>query len=1825
MSFQFSALNSSLFLQQYAPEPPWNEQEILRVFVQMIRQLANLSHCTSPASANYVHYTSILHQLAEVKVGVVLVELIRSLDPSGTPSQQDDFSGEEETTREEATEVLCDLIRTIIHSISIEHPAEVFMNAIEGVSACIDEFYNNTPIPVLDEILAPIGAGPVVYVTNPAAVEAAAAIAEQKKKRGKKGGASAVTIKMPPQQIQQANRSYHVAAGVLRKTEDRISNSVANLLNGLLAGDAIIVDQTNISSADAPSSASNKSSTSDVWSIIYELHKISTQVLTTVIGNLAPLLLNEDTSKRIRVTKLLGSLFCSPSSNIAFKYRICFRKWLGRHHDAEVKVRMTMVKQLTAFMEHKAQERELCEEVTETLIKMMGNDPDKSVRIECVHKVCDLAHKEQSVSNGSSSSGAGSNKGFGPVVPAKLLMAVANRVAESKEKVERKDALTGLAQIYFRHYVADKLRDVQSGGDDCDVGIIIDALHNTCSMDHSGRSAGSKRKSKTGRRRGGTNGGESTYSYDVDDKYKWIPNLIFSCARFTDANDPDMRDRVNQIVDDVLLGSFMPESKDESSSRRKRPLSPTSRAVGFSMIVQALRDADDNGAAFKYMGMLLLQKSNLQTALSSYIDARSNAKNFEQGKNYIGSSAIFCSPVSSLFVNLNHVPSRCFPSTIGSEEALTAEAQAMEKLEMVAQLSSPIGSPSDLDAVLQSLNAARDKHIFRLLATIATPNHSSSARARAFEELPKRAKSLGSNTAAWVKKLARRCAMGGFVNQDSISTCILLAQECFHEGDIDCTMVFLRAVKTAIDAFPRLATSKESFGTLVELFGECQSSHVKNKKQIEEARTVSLLGTILALASRSLTLASSDQVRSHLLRAHTSLYLLRSIMRPSNISSNILATTSIQKGKSKDGSDDDASFQDDVQDLLIRLCTRDGTALQARNAVFTMAQLSKNSSTSSPASGEAALRKEREVFEPLLKALTSPSRMTIDDKRSNSSGGGGAKRIVSILSALAAVAEFAPSTFCASNGRGGKAIKFALESVLLGRSHSDESDSDSVHDGGSDAESSDDDDESASASKSRRRSSHGRRRSSGSVKGSSVDADVSLAALRACAAIELLVAHIRATADARNKSVKGIQSPAADHITAVFATLEQILRDNGLPPSSRDRRYCTSSADRASLRQCAAVNLLRLCDPYLQLESRFLSNACWQALSGAFVDEENSVREMAIDELSHLVVGSGKYNHGNIFAPSLRLLSLIVLCPDADHGRNNLAASGNAAVVGKKAELIKKSASNCIISLRNCSEQVHAQCLAQGKAGETYFENELKLKLMPECAVPYALHLLSFRRETPSVGGANTDAIIDEEVEKEDSDDDGTNTVAQDGAGQKMLRKRLKWLLEPLIQTLGDSANNISFLLRMVDLLGSRYQPTDVLRSAAPKEMDGEDDENEKSFDTVSSLGISLDETVAYRSITDLKRAEESQAKLKSISFAARDVLLKFVKKDVNLAAYPGAIRLPGDLFTLASKNTQTKAAAADNEPMASPSSANGSALRSPLSSTKKSQSSVQRHAHFSPELEARREYRVESDVDGGSPFDMDDDVQEDVVEEEPDEAVVEPVKAAATGRRKRSSYGFRQRTSPAADELPLSSSPREPRVGKESFGGMSPIASSASPALSTRSTLSTPTLASTRSGSKRKQREAAQSSQDTADSELPPSQSTASDEGADSPASTGKASPAKKRKAAKATPVKMNISAESTASKRPSRHAAKSRAASKKPAIGEPLVDDELDFDAGDDEFDDVPPKKRSGGRKIAISTGRSAAKTKSTSKTKASPATKSRGLAKSKLQNKSRRRAKA
>lgn len=206
-----------------------------------------------------------------------------------------------------------------------------------------------------------------------------------------------------------------------------------------------------------------------------------------------------------------------------------------------------------------------------------------------------------------------------------------------------------------------------------------------------------------------------------------------------------------------------------------------------------------------------------------------------------------------------------FIAQIGTEEALAAEAEAIERLEVVASLSSPLSgsasSPSDIRSILEKLHSARDKHIFRILATIASPDHSASARVRAFDELPKRTKTLGDSTAAWVKSLARRCAMGHFLNAEVVRDCVVLAQECFENGDIPECADFLACVKTAVDIYPALGGTKDAFEGLMELFTACRAvSPSKTKKIIAEYNLVTTLSTILSVVAPASMASARDPV-----------------------------------------------------------------------------------------------------------------------------------------------------------------------------------------------------------------------------------------------------------------------------------------------------------------------------------------------------------------------------------------------------------------------------------------------------------------------------------------------------------------------------------------------------------------------------------------------------------------------------------------------------------------------------------------------------------------------------------------------------------------------------------------------------------------------------------------------------------------------------------------------------------------------------------------------------------------------------------------------------
>jgi len=179
----------------------------------------------------------------------------------------------------------------------------------------------------------------------------------------------------------------------------------------------------------------------------------------------------------------------------------------------------------------------------------------------------------------------------------------------------------------------------------------------------------------------------------------------------------------------------------------------------------------------------------------------------------------------------------------------------------------------------------------------------------------------------------------------------------------------------------------------------------------------------------------------------------------------------------------------------------------------------------------------------------------------------------------------------------------------------------------------------------------------------------------------------------------------------------------------------------------------------------------------------------------------------------------------------------------------------CVNAMRRQFEVESEQARANGPAAEAHFERSMKVRLMPEYVVPYVFHLLSFRRETP-YGQSSTN--------NEDADDE--DYIEMNENQERILKKRLRWIFDPLVQSLGETADNISFLMRMSSTV-SRFAPVGLAASVA--------------------------------------NDEKAILRLKAVCEASRAVLMSYVKKDVNLATFPGQIMVPGSLF----RKALTKAA----------------------------------------------------------------------------------------------------------------------------------------------------------------------------------------------------------------------------------------------------------------------------------------------------------------------------
>jgi hypothetical protein len=601
-------------------------------------------------------------------------------------------------TSEDALEVLRELVEVLLDCVHVDHSQDIVQLAADAIAACVEEFDGGVPIPILDEILKCIGTGSVVQVTNPDFIKASAVLAHVKKKKKDKE-----SVKLPNRFVVQTNPSYMVAKRVIEKTLDRISTPVANLLNGLLDGDANVIKDSDIV-CDPPMERNKgggsdalggdldgdekendgSESAVDVWTIVYELHKIAPGILTTVIGTVASSLKHSDFNKRFRSTRLLGRLFYSKTSDIAISFHLCYKEWIRRSLDKNQKIREVMIRHLLAILRNKSTVINVCEEATDALVRMVTHDPQLDIRLKCIAGICELVYEVPAASPSNASA---------PYISSKLLKAVGDRVM-SKTKKERLDSITGLVKIYHRNFILPKIKDVERGGDECSIEIILDIIRGSCDFSIYDSDDENKplHEQKKGRRKHSSspaNVDNSTES--LEEMYSFIPELLFQCFSIADSSDPALRNRILTLMDDVILGTET-YHKGDGKKGIKKSISPTSRAVGLTIIINHLQALCNNDCTvnkenpvYQWLLRALSQRQFLQKKLRFYLDAKAHYDSLPKD----------------------------------SEDRMEANASAFQKLEAIAKLTSPptashSQSPSDdLKSILEKVHTAKDRHIFR--------------------------------------------------------------------------------------------------------------------------------------------------------------------------------------------------------------------------------------------------------------------------------------------------------------------------------------------------------------------------------------------------------------------------------------------------------------------------------------------------------------------------------------------------------------------------------------------------------------------------------------------------------------------------------------------------------------------------------------------------------------------------------------------------------------------------------------------------------------------------------------------------------------------------------------------------------------------------------------------------------------------------------------------------------------------------------------------------------------------------------------------------------
>jgi sister chromatid cohesion protein PDS5 len=146
--------------------------------------------------------------------------------------------------------------------------------------------------------------------------------------------------------------AYHLSQSVLARCTSKLQPSISSFINHILVGGIqevshLRADESNLSE--------------DVYTIIYEISKISPNYLLHILPNICIQLQAEESEMRLEVVKLLGKLFSSPHSNYGRDFLKSFKDYLRRFVDISTSIRIEMIESAYLIFVHHADLREYLE------------------------------------------------------------------------------------------------------------------------------------------------------------------------------------------------------------------------------------------------------------------------------------------------------------------------------------------------------------------------------------------------------------------------------------------------------------------------------------------------------------------------------------------------------------------------------------------------------------------------------------------------------------------------------------------------------------------------------------------------------------------------------------------------------------------------------------------------------------------------------------------------------------------------------------------------------------------------------------------------------------------------------------------------------------------------------------------------------------------------------------------------------------------------------------------------------------------------------------------------------------------------------------------------------------------------------------------------------------------------------------------------------------------------------------------------------------------------------------------------------------------------